>query len=141
MTRNPANPLAVYLSAVALLALAVPVAYGQSKIVCWKDAAGKVVGCGDKVPAEYAGSGTRELDKQGNLRKTGESEREMAKRQAQEKEVAEAKAVEQRRLKEQKRQDDALLNTFTNVKSMRRGCNTQAILRGFTLEFKLREKF
>lgn len=104
---------------VALLgAMHLPAALAQGKIVCWKDAAGKVVGCGDKVPAEFLGSGTRELDKQGNVRKTGESTQEMAKRQAQEKEMAEAKAVENRRLMEQKRQDDALLNTFTNVKEI-----------------------
>jgi len=26
---------------------------GTGKIVCWKDKAGKVVGCGDRVPPEY----------------------------------------------------------------------------------------
>lgn len=106
-------------SAVALMGAAQPhAAQPQGKIVCWKDAAGKVVGCGDKVPPEYLGSGTRELDKQGNVRKTGESAQETAKRQAQEKEIAEAKVIENRRLMEQKRKDDALLNTFTNVKEI-----------------------
>jgi hypothetical protein len=104
--------------AAALYLLGAPAAYAQKTIVCWKDAAGKVVGCGDKVPPEYAGNATRELDKQGNVRKTGESEQERVKRQAQEKELAEAKALEKRRLMEQKRQDDALLNTFSNEKEI-----------------------
>jgi hypothetical protein len=34
----------------------------SGKIVCWKDNAGKVVGCGDKVPPEFQSSGTKELD-------------------------------------------------------------------------------
>jgi hypothetical protein len=104
--------------AVATLVLGAPVAFAQGKIVCWKDASGKVVGCGDKVPAEFAGSGTKELDKQGNVRKTGESADDAAKRQAREKELAQAKAEENKRVKEQKRQDDALLNTFTNEKEI-----------------------
>lgn len=104
--------------AFVLFALGAPVVHAQGKIVCWKDAAGKVVGCGDKVPAEYAGSGTKELDKQGNVRKTGESADEAAKRQAREKESAQANLEEKKRLTEQKRQDDALLNTFSNEKEI-----------------------
>ena len=104
--------------AVATLVLGAPVAYAQGKIVCWKDASGKVVGCGDKVPAEFSGSATKELDKEGNVRKTGESLDEAAKRQAREKEQTQAKAEEKRRMTEQKRQDDALLNTFTNEKEI-----------------------
>ena len=104
--------------AFVLFALGVPVGYAQSKIVCWKDAAGKVVGCGDKVPAEFAGSGTKELDKQGNVRKTGESTDEAAKRQAREKDTAQASAEEKKRATEQKRQDDALINTFSNEKEI-----------------------
>lgn len=95
-----------------------PAAVAQGKIVCWKDAAGKVVGCGDKVPPEYANSGTRVLDKDGNVRKTGESADEGVKRQALEKEQAEKRAEEQKRLAEQKRQDSALLNTFTTEKEI-----------------------
>lgn len=91
---------------------------GGGKIVCWKDAAGKVVGCGDTVPNEYLNRGTKELDKQGNVRKTGESVEEAAKRQAQEKELAVAKEEEKKRAIERKRQDEALLNTFTNEKEI-----------------------
>lgn len=88
---------------------------GGGSIVCWKDAAGKVVGCGDKVPPEYATGGTKVLDKGGNVRKTGDSAEEAAKRREQEGEQAKIKAEEQKRLAEQKRQDSALLNTFTNA--------------------------
>jgi hypothetical protein len=101
-----------------LFALGAPVVHAQGKIICWKDATGKVVGCGDKVPAEYAGSGTKELDKQGNVRKTGESTEESVKRQAREKELAQTNAEEKKRLVEQRRQDDALLNTFSNEKEI-----------------------
>lgn len=100
------------------LAFVAPDTSAQSKIVCWKDAAGKVVGCGDKVPAEYSGNATKELDKQGNVRRTGESAEEAAKRKAQEKELALAKEEEKKRMMERKRQDDALLNTFTNEKEI-----------------------
>ena len=109
------------LMGVALLAAATTVgaqSKGGGKIVCWKDAQGRVVGCGDKVPAEYSGSATKELDKDGNVRKTGESEQDRNKRLAHDKEVAEAKAEEQRRIAAQKRQDDALLNTFSNEKEV-----------------------
>ena len=104
--------------AFVLLALGTPAVYAQGKIICWKDAAGKVVGCGDKVPAEFLGSGTKELDKQGNVRKTGESVDEASKRQAREKEQAQAMTEESRRLTEQKRQDSALINTFSNEKEI-----------------------
>jgi hypothetical protein len=98
--------------------ISAPAVHAQGKIVCWKDAAGKVVGCGDKVPLEYAGGGTKELDKQGNVRKTGESAAEAEKRKAQEKEQALAREEEKKRLTEQKRQDSALLNTFSNEKEI-----------------------
>lgn len=101
-----------------LMAAGAPAVLAQGKIVCWKDAAGKVVGCGDKVPPEYLGSGTKELDKQGIVRKTGDSAEEAAKRKAQEKEAAQAREDEKRRLANQKRQDDALVNTFSNVKEI-----------------------
>ena len=91
---------------------------GGGSIVCWKDASGRVVGCGDKVPPEFANSGTRELDNRGNVRKTGESADEAAKRRVQEKEQADVKAEEQKRVAEQKRQDSALVNTFSTEKEI-----------------------
>lgn len=105
-------------AATLLIGLAATTVHAQGKIVCWKDAAGKVIGCGDKVPLEFLDSGTRVLDKQGNVRKTGESAEEVAKRRALEKEQAATKAEEQKRAQEQKRQDTALLNTFTNEKEI-----------------------
>lgn len=105
-------------AAMILIGAAPSPALAQGKIVCWKDAAGKVVGCGDKVPAEYSGNATKELDKQGNVRKTGESVEEAAKRKTLEKEQALAKEEEKKRMMERKRQDDALLNTFTNEKEI-----------------------
>ncbi len=102
---------------ILMLALGAPLVHAQ-KIVCWKDAAGKTVGCGDKVPPEYASGATKELDKQGNVRKTGESVDEMTKRQAREKEQARVKAEEDKRLTEQKRQDSALLDTFSSEKEI-----------------------
>ncbi len=132
------NKFKTGISAVAALALVLgiaPVAVAQSKgggsgkIVCWKDASGKVVGCGDKVPLEYSNSATKELDKGGNVRKTGESAEEAAKRRAQEQEQAQLKAEEQKRVAEQKRQDSALLNTFSNEKEidLKRDRELQAI--------------
>ena len=88
------------------------------RIVCWKDKSGKVVGCGDKVPPEYQDSATREMDRRGVTRGTTESAEEAARRRAQEQEAAKQKAEEAKRLAEQKRQDAALLNTFSNEKEI-----------------------
>lgn len=102
---------------------------GGGSIVCWKDASGKVVGCGDKVPAEFANSGTRELDKRGNVRKTGESAEEAAKRKAKDAEQAKQKEDDQKKAAEQKRKDSALLATFANEKEidLKRDRELQAI--------------
>jgi len=90
-------------------------ASGGSKIVCWKDKSGKIVGCGDSVPPEYLSSATKELDQRGVTRKTTESAEEAAKRQAREKEFAAQKEAEEKRLAEQKRQDNALLNSYSHA--------------------------
>jgi hypothetical protein len=109
---------------VGLLALACVVAspalYSatQSKIVCWKDAAGKVIGCGDKVPPEYQDSGTRELDRRGVTRGTTESAEEANKRRVKEQEAERVKAEEQRKAIDQKRQDTALLESYSNEKEI-----------------------
>ena len=105
-------------STVAATLLAISVNSPAQKIVCWKDAQGRTVGCGDKVPPEYANAGTRELDKQGMVKKTGESAEEAAKRRTAEAEQAKAKGDEKKRLDEQKRQDAALMNTFSNEKEI-----------------------
>lgn len=120
MTRNRTIVHVVQIAAatVAMLALTAPAAFAQGKIVCWRDASGKVVGCGDKVPQEFLGSATKELDKQGNVRKTADSAEAVAKRKTEEKEKAQAKEDENKRMVTQKRQDDALLNTFSNEKEI-----------------------
>ena len=110
--------LTAALSATSVLTPVTPQAFAQGKIVCWKDASGKTVGCGDKVPAEYAGNAARELDKGGIVRKNTESEQEAAKRKAKEKEDTAAKSEENKRLQEQKRLDTALLNTFSSEKEI-----------------------
>ena len=95
-------------------------AQGQPKgrIVCWKDKNGKVIGCGDKVPPEYQDSATREMDRSGVTRGTTESAEEAARRRAQEQEANKTKAEEAKRTAEQKRQDSALLNTFSSDKEI-----------------------
>ena len=115
VTRSVTHIAAVTL---AVAALGVPAAYAQSKIVCWRDASGKIVGCGDKVPQEFLGNATQELDKQGNVRKTAESADTIAKRKAEDKDKAQVKEQDNKRLVAQKRQDDALLNTFSNEKEI-----------------------
>src|SRR5512145_2446136 len=93
MPRNSRAFLAAAL-ATALAALVAGTALAQSKgkIVCWKDKAGKVIGCGDRIPPEYQDAATQEL----------------AKRRDEEK----------RRLAEQSRRDTALLNTYFDEKEI-----------------------
>lgn len=88
---------------------------GGGKIVCWKDKSGKVVGCGDTVPPEYQSSATKELDTRGVTRRTTDSADVVAKRKQQQDEEAKQKAEEQKRAAEQKRQDTALLDTFSSA--------------------------
>ncbi len=90
----------------------------SSKIVCWKDKSGKTVGCGDKVPPEYQDYASRELDKRGVTRKTNESAEEKAKRIAQEKEAEKDKTEQAKKSAEQKRQDMALVNTYSSEKEI-----------------------
>lgn len=111
-------------AAAALLALALalaPVANAaepKGRIVCWKDKSGKIVGCGDTVPPEYQTSATQELDRRGITRKTTDSADDLAKRKTQDQELARKKDEEQKRLSEQRRQDAALVNTFSSEKEI-----------------------
>jgi hypothetical protein len=113
-----ASVAAAILMAVSGGALAQASKAGGGKIVCWKDNAGKVVGCGDRVPAEYQDSATKELDRTGVTRKTSETTAERLKREAEEKTMSAQKADEKKRLEEQRRQDAALINTFSNEKEI-----------------------
>jgi hypothetical protein len=87
---------------------------GTSRIICWTDASGKVVGCGDKVPPEYEGAATRELDRRGVTRKTTDTAEVEARRAAEKEAMAKQRAEENRRHAEQRRRDTALLNTYAN---------------------------
>jgi chromosome segregation ATPase len=112
-----AAALAMALAAlIAGTALAQP--KGSSTIICWKDQSGKVIGCGDRVPLEYEGSATKELDRRGVTRRTTDTAEEQAKRAAQEEALSKQKAEEKKRLAEQRRLDSALLNTYANVKEI-----------------------
>jgi hypothetical protein len=88
------------------------------RIVCWKDASGRTIGCGDTVPPEYRDAGTRELDPRGVTRRTTGSAEEERKRRALEREreraLARQKAEERKRIAEQRRQDTTLLATYTH---------------------------
>lgn len=88
------------------------------KIVCWKDKSGKTIGCGDKVPPEYQDNASQEIDKRGVVRKTNESAEERSVRLAKEKENEKIKVEQEKKAAEQKRQDSALVNTYSNEKEI-----------------------
>lgn len=119
MPRNSRAFLAAAL-ATALAALVAGTALAQSKgkIVCWKDKAGKVIGCGDRIPPEYQDAATQELDKRGMTRRTTGTAAEEAKRAAEAEELAKRRDEEKRRLAEQSRRDTALLNTYFDEKEI-----------------------
>jgi chromosome segregation ATPase len=112
---------------IALAALIAGTAMAQSKgkIVCWKDKSGKVVGCGDRVPPEYEDSATKELDQRGVTRKTTESAADEAKRAAEDaklgikkEELARQREEDKRLATVQRRQEEALLASFSNEKEI-----------------------
>ena len=110
------------LRAVSLIALVFALGAFQAqaqtgKIVCWKDKAGKTVGCGDKVPPEYQDNATKELNKRGitvNASDPALTPEQKKTLQAE----ADRKAAENQHAAEQKRKDKALLDTFTTVKEI-----------------------
>jgi hypothetical protein len=99
-----------------LVGLAGPAA--AQKIVCWKDKAGKTLGCGDKVPPEYQSSATKELDSRGVTRKQTESVEEANARRLREQEASRVKTDDDKKRLDQQRQDTALLETFSNEKEI-----------------------
>lgn len=119
------NPRTVLLVAVlpAALLFAAGVAQaqtqtqGSSKIICWKDKAGKVVGCGDKVPPEYQDSATKELNQRGVTIKQSDAPLTAEQKKAQQAD-AERKQAESQKLEVQRRSDKAILDTFTNEKEI-----------------------
>ena len=113
--------LRAYLAAALATALAASLAdavFAQSKIVCWKDKTGKVVGCGDRVPPEYLDAPTRELDRTGMTRKITGSAEEEARRAAQKAEKDKQKDEQNKRLAEERRKDMALLNTYADEREI-----------------------
>ena len=105
-----------------LFALSGTMAMAQPKgpatgIVCWKNKAGKTVGCGDKVPPEYQDSAQQELNKRGMTVKQTDAALTPEQSRAQAAEAERKKADEQKRLDE-KRRDRALLDSFTTEKEI-----------------------
>ena len=113
------------LRAVSLMALVLAIGSGQAqaqpsgggKIVCWKDKAGKVVGCGDKVPPEFQDNATKELNKRGVTVNQSAPALTTDQKRAQQAE-RDRQAGEELKLAEQRRKDRALLDTFTTVKEI-----------------------
>ena len=119
MPKSLSTVFAAGLAIVFTAALATSaMAQSKGRIVCWKDKAGKVIGCGDKVPPEYEDSATKELDRRGVTRKTTGTPEEQARQAAQEEALAKKKEEEKKRLAEQQRRDSALLNTYANEKEI-----------------------
>ncbi len=110
------------LRAVSLIALVFAIGSFQAqaqtgKIVCWKDKAGKTVGCGDKVPPEYQDNATKELNKRGVTVNASDPALTPEQKKALQAE-ADRKAAENQLAAEQKRKDKALLDTFTTAKEI-----------------------
>lgn len=115
-------PLYGSLALATVLALNAGLASAQPKgpatgIVCWKNKAGKTVGCGDKVPPEYQDNAQQELNKRGMTVKQTDAALTAEQRQAQAAEAEQKKAAELKRA-EEKRRDRALLDSFTTEKEI-----------------------
>ena len=108
------------LRAVSLFALLLVVGVGQApaqKIVCWKDKAGKVVGCGDKVPPEFQDNATKELSKRGVVVNQSAPSPTADQKRAQQAEL-DRKAADEQKASEIRRKDRALLDTFSTEKEI-----------------------
>jgi hypothetical protein len=101
----------------ALLLSVAPMAQAQ-KIVCWKDKTGKVVGCGDRVPPEFQQNESKTLNERGITVQTTVSAQEAARLKEEAQKKAVLKAEEDRQIAEQRRQDSALVNTYTSDKEI-----------------------
>jgi hypothetical protein len=100
-------------AAMAIAMLVAPPAALAQKIICWKDKTGKVVGCGDRVPPEFQNNESKRLDSGGVTRQTTVSAEEAARLKAEQDKKTALKVEEDRRIAEQRRQDTALVNTYT----------------------------
>jgi chromosome segregation ATPase len=132
--RSPRPTLTVVALGATLLALGAAQAQtkgpspGGGTIICWKDKSGKVVGCGDKVPAEYQDSAVKEVSRQGITVRQTDAALTAEQKKAQQAEL-ERKKTEAQQKEEQRRKDKALLNTFSNEKEidLKRGRDVQLI--------------
>ena len=104
-------------ASLALLLALTPIVQAQ-KIVCWKDKTGKVVGCGDSVPPEFQQNESKTLDNRGITRQTNVSAEEAARLKQEAEKKAALKVEEDRKIAEQRRQDSALINTYTSEKEI-----------------------
>jgi DNA repair exonuclease SbcCD ATPase subunit len=108
------------LRAVLLITLLLTIGLGPShaqKIVCWKDKAGKVLGCGDKVPPEYQDNAVKELNQRGVTVNQSAPALTTEQKRAQQADV-DRKAAEEQKMAEQRRKDRALLDTFSTEKEI-----------------------
>lgn len=106
------------IGAFAAAALLSAAAAQAQKIVCWKDKNGKVIGCGDRVPPEFQQNESKTLDNRGLTVQTKVSAEEAARQKAEAEKKAALKSEEDRRIAEQRRQDSALMNTYTSEKEI-----------------------
>ncbi len=103
------------ISIVLVLGLLLPLAQAQT-LYRWVDKNGKVH-YGDQIPAEYAGQGTKELSRSGQVKKETPPAATSEQRQAAQEAEARAR-LEKEQAKEQQRRDRALLATFASVEEI-----------------------
>ncbi len=95
------------------MAVAVYTGTAQARIKCWTNNEG-IKECGDTVPPEYAQKGHKELTEGGIV--VDEYERALTKEEIEEaRREQEIKAQEEKEAAEKARQDQILLDTFSNV--------------------------
>jgi len=110
----------VSLTTACLIALSAGAALAQQKgagMVCWKDKAGKTVGCGDKVPPEYQDNANSVINKRGVTVNQSDASLTPEQKQTQAA-TAEQKKVDAQKQEEEKRRDRALLDSFSNEKEI-----------------------
>ena len=112
--RKHTSPVFIAALTLALAAGSAAAAESKGKIVCWKDKAGKVVGCGYTIPPEYRDAASQELDRRGVTRKTTGTVEEEARLAAEEEKKKQQLEDERRKQADQRRKDQALLETYLN---------------------------
>ncbi len=109
------------LATAGLFALSMGPAFAQQKsgggMVCWKDKAGKTVGCGDKVPPEYQDNANSVINQRGvTVKESGAVL--TPEQQAAQKAEAEKKKLDAQKRADDERRDRALLDSFSNEKEI-----------------------